>query len=122
MSRVLIVEDNSAYREAVRTTLEWEGHEVLEACDGRDALDVLDVQPTVDVILLDMQMPNMNGQEFLEERARRPDVASIPVVVLSSGQTRTPQGVTAMLGKDVPATSLAETIDDVVAGRFVGRG
>jgi CheY-like chemotaxis protein len=64
-ARVLIVEDDATLRSASETVLKMEGYQVYTAADGLEALEVTKNQE-VDVIILDMLMPNINGMEFLE--------------------------------------------------------
>jgi CheY-like chemotaxis protein len=82
---VLIVDDDKAIRETLTMILEDEGYRVNSAPHGRDALSLLrqgDIRPQL--ILLDLMMPVMSGWEFRAEQSRDPDLASIPVVVLSA--------------------------------------
>ncbi|WP_334162192.1 response regulator [Phenylobacterium sp.] len=73
--RVLVVDDDSAVREVTAGILGDLGYGVIEAGSGGAALDVLDREPGVDLVLLDFAMPGMNGAEVAREaRARRPDV------------------------------------------------
>ncbi len=83
MARVLVVDDELDIREAVTEVLSYEGHEVVTASDGAEALrKARAVQP--DVVLLDLMMPGMNGWDFRAAQLRDPAIASIPVVVLSA--------------------------------------
>jgi two-component system OmpR family response regulator len=82
MSTVCIVDDDPDIREAMRLVLEMHGHAVIEASDGAEAIGCLH-GAGADVILLDLMMPGMSGWEFLDERSGDPELASIPVVLLS---------------------------------------
>jgi CheY-like chemotaxis protein len=83
MARVLLVDDELDIREAVSEVLSYEGHQVLTAADGAEALRVCR-QSHPDVILLDLMMPGMNGWEFRSTQRREPGIADIPVVVVSA--------------------------------------
>jgi len=86
MRSILLVEDNADLRELVGFVLRHEGYDVLEAENGREALDQLEtMQPLPDLILLDLMMPVMTGSELLEILQEREQLASLPVVVLSAG-------------------------------------
>jgi two-component system chemotaxis response regulator CheY len=83
---VLIVDDSSTMRKIVARCLRQTGldfSEILEAADGREALTVLEGKQ-VDIILSDINMPNMTGLEFLKERANLDAVKKIPVVIIST--------------------------------------
>ena len=82
---VLLVEDDDDIREVIQDALERRGYAIVAVEDGREALDHLQsgrARPSL--ILLDMTMPTMSGWEFLQEQARLPAIAEIPVVVLSA--------------------------------------
>jgi CheY-like chemotaxis protein len=80
---VLIIDDDEFAREALATFLAAEGYPVLEAADGRVALDRLQGSP-VGVILLDIMMPVMNGWEFRAAQLDDPVLAEIPVMVITA--------------------------------------
>jgi signal transduction histidine kinase/CheY-like chemotaxis protein len=79
----LIAEDDPATRELLRRTLEKDGWEVVEAANGRQALECVAQQPPA-VIVLDLMMPEMDGFEFLEELRRRPEGRQVPVLVVTA--------------------------------------
>jgi len=81
---VLVVEDDFDVRESITDILEHDGYDVRCAGDGREALDLLDAGPTPALILLDLMMAGMNGFQFRAEQRRRPELAAIPVVILSA--------------------------------------
>jgi len=82
---ILVVEDDSDIRESVLEILEDEGHQVTAAADGREALDrLLGASHRPDLILLDLMMPVMSGYQFREEQLKLPDLASIPVLVVTA--------------------------------------
>jgi DNA-binding response OmpR family regulator len=63
--RILVADDESRIRLALRTCLEADGHEVLEAADGIEALDVI-INAAPDVMILDLAMPNLDGLRTLD--------------------------------------------------------
>ena len=83
MARILLVDDELDIREAVSEVLAYEGHHVITAVDGAEALRLCR-QFRPDVILLDLMMPGMNGWEFRTLQRREPAIADIPVVVVSA--------------------------------------
>jgi two-component system chemotaxis response regulator CheY len=82
--RILVIDDDSAVRDAVRGLLASEGYEVSLAIHGRDALSRLQAGPRPDVILSDLVMPIMNGFQFIREIREHAQWRSIPVVVFSA--------------------------------------
>jgi len=81
---ILLVEDDFDMRDALIPILEYEGHRVVGAANGREALDQLRAGAKPSLILLDLMMPVMDGTEFRAEQLRDPSLASIPVVVVSA--------------------------------------
>ncbi|MCP3062058.1 response regulator [Myxococcus sp. K38C18041901] len=86
---VLAVDDDPDILMAFKDVLELEGHRVLLARGGREALELLGQGERPDVILLDLMMPDVNGWEFRDRQLADASLASIPVVVISG------QGVSA---------------------------
>lgn len=81
---VLVVDDDYDIREMMETVLGFQGLRVATAANGADALGLLrrsSVRPHL--IILDLMMPIMNGYEFRQEQLRDPDLADIPVVVVT---------------------------------------
>ncbi len=81
---ILLVEDDEITRGAIKMVLEWEGYRVDCAANGREALDYLRQKAHPALILLDMMMPVLDGEQFRQEQQRDPDLADIPVVVVSA--------------------------------------
>jgi CheY-like chemotaxis protein len=79
----LVVEDDEDTRRWLHHALEREGWQVSEATNGREALESLANGP-VDVILLDLMMPEMDGFEFLAERRKNQALFRIPVIVVTA--------------------------------------
>jgi len=82
--KVLTVDDSASIRHLISTMLQVVGASVLEAGDGEAALEVLQREGPVDLILLDMEMPRMDGMTFLEHIKKDAQMRSIPVIVVSS--------------------------------------
>jgi two-component system, OmpR family, alkaline phosphatase synthesis response regulator PhoP len=80
---VLVVDDDPSIVEMIRLGLETDGMHVLSAGDGAEALDVLKHEP-VDVILLDIMMPRVDGWMALMEIRTNPATADIPVIMLTA--------------------------------------
>jgi CheY-like chemotaxis protein len=109
-ARIFLVEDNPEIRELTSGFLALEGHEVTTARNGKEALDRLRAGFAPDLMLLDLQMPVLDGWAVLEERMRDPLLARIPVVVLSASGPR-PPGVDGFLTKPFDLDVLTRTVD-----------
>lgn len=74
--QVLVVDDDRAIRETLRLALEEEGYSVIEAPDGAAALDILHATLQPMVVLLDLRMPRVSGDEVLRRVARNPQLTA----------------------------------------------
>lgn len=95
MTRVLIVDDDSAIREVLREALEEEGYVVDESADGIACLAALRASQEGMVVLLDQLMPNLDGMGVLRTLRAEPQLASRHVFILLTARSRvsTPAGV-----------------------------
>jgi CheY-like chemotaxis protein len=83
MKRILVADDKASSRELIRVVLEHSGYQVDEAADGREALEqALAHQP--DLLLLDLQMPRLDGFAVLAELRRDARFAEHPIVALTA--------------------------------------
>ena len=82
--RILSIDDSNSIRHAVKKMLDVIGAEFFEASDGQDGLEKLDQIGPVDLILLDMEMPRLDGIGFLEAVKKDERWKAIPVIVVSS--------------------------------------
>jgi CheY-like chemotaxis protein len=84
-STIVLVEDDESIRYILRFALESEGYSVSAFCNGKEALSGLDSVCDPCLILLDLMMPVMDGNEFLKRRLAMGDViVGIPVVIVSA--------------------------------------
>ena len=81
--RLLVVDDNRVNRMLLGRILELQGHSVAYAENGRQALDLLQAEP-FDILLLDIEMPEMNGYQVLERITADPSLRDLPVLVTSA--------------------------------------
>jgi len=87
MGKALVVDDSKAIRMILTRILTGLGYEVLEAASGREALNVIEAEKSgVALILLDWNMPEMNGLELLKQLRQNPAISS-PVVVMVTTET-----------------------------------
>lgn len=82
---ILVVDDNASNRGLLLRRLEREGHQVVEARSGRQALQILGTEE-IDLILLDLMMPDMNGLQVLERLKGNKRLRNIPVIMISGLQ------------------------------------
>lgn len=85
--RILIIDDSSFVREMLTMTFQREGYEIMCASDGVEGLTALYLS-TPDVILLDLEMPSMDGMTFLETIRKQRQFEDLPVILLTSVQSR----------------------------------
>ncbi|MEM6445515.1 MAG: response regulator [Cyanobacteria bacterium P01_D01_bin.123] len=81
---ILVVDDSITLRQTLALTFERAGYRVLQARDGREAVEQLERHSAIQLVVCDVEMPNMNGFEFLSHRRQNPSMADIPVVMLTS--------------------------------------
>jgi CheY-like chemotaxis protein len=114
MSRIpviLVVEDDPEAAELLETILRREGCEVLHARDGADALEAARELPRPDLVLLDLELPVMDGRSVLEALRSDPTTSGIPVVVLSGA----PDATTVRATDNVDKTRLLDGLARVLA-------
>jgi CheY-like chemotaxis protein len=83
MARILLVEDDLMNRDMLARRLKWEGHQVILAADGRQAVALAQAEHP-DVILMDLGLPVMNGWEATQCIKTSPETSSIPVIALTA--------------------------------------
>jgi CheY-like chemotaxis protein len=118
---VLIVDDDEGMVETMALVLGDQGYDAVVARDGQDALRRLLQGLRPAVIFLDFMMPRMDGRQFRSELVRHPELAAIPIVVISADGSLESKaaevGAAAWLRKPFKLTSLLET-----ASRLSSRG
>jgi CheY-like chemotaxis protein len=83
MTKVLVAEDNPVNRELLRELLEIQGYTVSEACDGHEALKMIEeTQP--DVLLLDIGMPLLDGYAVARKIRGDPGLAQLPILAITA--------------------------------------
>ena len=119
---VMIVDDSLTVRRITSRLLAREGFDVLTARDGIDALELLETEAeTPDVILLDIEMPRMDGFEFTKNIKANPKHASIPIVMITSRTAEKHRnlakdlGVDLYLGKPFQEEELLRHLRDMLA-------
>ena len=81
---ILVVDDSRSVLAVIGTTLKVAGYNVIQASDGQEGLDVLTGGEQVDMIITDLNMPNMDGVTFILEIKKLADYASTPICMLTT--------------------------------------
>ena len=122
--KILLIDDSAIVRKMLKKTLELSGlelSEVLEAGNGQEGLDVLR-REWVDLVFLDINMPVMNGMEFMRVINADDILSKTPVVVVSTEGSQDRQdelfnlSIKAFVRKPVTPEILSETIASVLGG------
>ena len=122
MARILVIDDESELRTLLIRIFTRQGHETVEAANGREALRHLEVAPGFDVIVTDLFMPEMDGIETLRHiKTEWPDAK---VIVISGGGNRTGLDMLPMaekfgadrtFAKPFNPAELAKVVDELLA-------
>ena len=120
MARILVIDDEESLRRMVRHALEGEQHEVLDADDGKTALELIGKEP-VDLVITDLYMPNMDGIEFTIRLAKQKPHPGI--LAMSGGgfmekgsllEIARRLGADATLAKPFTVRELLDAVDDIL--------
>jgi len=120
--RILLAEDNAVNQRLTVRLLEKQGHTVVVANDGREALSILEQQP-VDLVLMDMQMPNLDGFEATAaiREKERSNGRHLPVIAVTAFAMKGDRerclaaGMDGYLAKPIQAKELYEVIEEIAA-------
>ena len=118
----LVVDDSITERQNLSLILERNGNQVLQAKDGLEAIELLRKSNGVDLIICDLEMPRLNGLEFLSLSHQEPALANIPIIMLTSRsqekykQIATELGAMAYLTKPYLDEDILAIINKVVSG------
>jgi CheY-like chemotaxis protein len=122
MKKILIADDRASSRELIRTLLEHAGYEVFEAADGQEAVEVARaISP--DLILLDIQMPRLDGYGSVRQMRLDPQLKHLPIVALTASAMHTDRdrvlsaGFTEYITKPVNLSVLREELARLLAAK-----
>ncbi|HMC16753.1 MAG TPA: response regulator [Albitalea sp.] len=121
MSTILIVEDNVKNMKLVRDLLKAKGYETLEATTGQQGVE-LALAHSPDLVLMDIQLPDINGIEAFERIRANPGTASTPVVAFTASVTPTDRnritqaGFSAFVSKPIDLKQFLATVKRMVEG------
>lgn len=121
-ARLLLVDDSLSVRRVVSRMLERGGWQVETANDGQHALEMLQADPNFDAVISDLEMPRMNGYEFLTAARARSSTANLPVMIMTTRAGEKHQRLAFQLGaqdyftKPVNEALLLRRIGTILAG------
>lgn len=119
IKRSLIVEDSPTMRKLIKFCLKNISKECVEAADGLEAIEFLS-RDFFDLILTDINMPDMNGIEFIANLRRNPRYAKVPIIVISTEgsegakQEALAAGANGYIAKPFQPPQLEQTIQQVL--------
>ena len=122
MHTILIVEDNEKNMKLARDVLQAKGYATLEAVNGEDGVR-LALEHTPDLVLMDIQLPDINGVEAFRRIRAHAATAAIPVVAFTASVTPmdrhriTDAGFDGFIGKPVNLKEFLETVRTTLAGK-----
>jgi len=123
---VLVVDDDAEIRETLVEVLEERGYHAIAASNGQQALDALLGGTRPDMILLDMMMPEMDGAQFRARQQQEPEIAEIPVVLISAHDDLARRvrelDASAALQKPISFRDLIDTVRRFCAGPIPAPG
>ncbi len=117
--KILAVDDSTSVRKLVEFTLKSKGFQVISAEDGQEALELLK-KDRFDAIILDINMPRMDGLQFLQKMRPNDAYGSIPVIVLTTEGLEADRdramelGATAYIIKPFKPTQLLGVVDEML--------
>lgn len=122
---ILAVDDNQDSLDLIRETLEPHGCKMVCAASGPEAVQVLR-ETTLDVVVFDIMMPDMNGFALLDVIRRTPGLEAVPVILQTAypsrehGKRTVDSGLTYMLAKPLDVKLLVRAVKDCVRAKCVG--
>lgn len=120
MKTVLVAEDNPTNRELLRELLETRGYTVTEACNGQEAVAMVEQEPP-DILLLDIGMPILDGFAVVRKLRENPRFAKLPVVAVTAYAMQGDRekimtsGFNGYLSKPVSSSLLVQELDRLSA-------
>ena len=116
--RILIADDDALVRLIARAVVQKAGMTAIEAADGAEAMAALDSDERIDLVLLDLEMPIIGGLDILRRIRARPEMARLPVLILTGAEGEEIQraidlGATGVFPKPIAAERLLARIREV---------
>ena len=118
--KILVIDDDFINRKLLVEILRNKLYRVktIESVDGRDALDIIEEERDIQFILLDIEMPKINGLEFLDIYKAKNNIKKVPIIAISSNDSRKKEslikGSSAFITKPVTERKLMKAIRNSV--------
>ena len=115
MAKILVVDDSQAIRAMIEFTLKEQGHEVIAVHDAESALEIL-TNPSIDLVLTDINMDGMSGYQLTEAIRQLPDYQHTPIIALTTESDKKAQitgkqsGMTGWLAKPFQPEKLTQIV------------
>ena len=125
-AKVLLVDDSLIWRQTLALTLQNSGYQVIQVGDGYEALEQLRSQPDIQLVICDLEMPRLNGFEFLNQR-QQDSRSQIPVIILTSSSGEQHRllamelGASAYMNKPYLEQELLATVADLLQKKWIER-
>lgn len=122
VSRIVVADDNAASRELIRAILKGRSYEVVEACDGGQAIQKIE-ETNPDLVLLDIYMPVLDGYCVVKKLRRDPRFASLPIAAVTAFPGEMHQekalaaGFDAYITKPIRAATLRSKVEHLLGRR-----
>ena len=118
--KILVVDDEIGIRETLKDLFEDEGFRVDLACDGKEALRALREHGPHALVVLDLMMPEMNGEELIAAMRADPTLAKTPMIMSTSHPKDAPAGVL-LMRKPVDVNVLIDAVNGLLGRRDAPR-
>jgi two-component system, chemotaxis family, sensor histidine kinase and response regulator PixL len=124
-AKVLLVDDSLIWRQTLALTLQNSGYQVIQVGDGYEALEQLRSQPDLQLIICDLEMPRLNGFEFLNQRQQDSLISQLPVIILTSSSGEQHRllamelGASAYMNKPYLEQELLATVADLIRKKWL---
>lgn len=123
MANILIIEDDELIRRMYKQVLEMRGHQVVLAANGEEGIEQAKATKPV-IILLDIMMPKLNGIDMLKKLKAMPDLAGIPVMILTNlmgaadAQASLAAGaIKFVIKSDYTPNEVVDIVEELLAGK-----
>lgn len=120
MASILVLDDSASVRQLIRTALEPSGHAIVGAANGVQGLKLVE-QAKFDLVITDLNMPEMDGLTFIREFRKRNDHKGVPIVFVTTEssehlkQEAKSMGATGWITKPFSAPQLSRVVEKVLA-------